>query len=216
MHRGRCRASRLHPRADRRHITPPTFATSRAHWQERAWSSTSKGMHGPSCCGWWKRCADQCTLVPVVAGEITSQAELAPGPQPTDWRRGQDIQVRACVELFVDSMPAAPIEWAASVGADRIELYTERSRARSRRRETGRESFETFAGAARSPIARAWGSTPATISTSTISRCFGAFRSSTRSRLVTRSCRARCLSGWIRSSASTSKFWRPPDMIGVS
>ena len=94
---------------------------------------------------------DQCTLVPVVAGEITSQAGWQPGSQ-TD---GLSDVVRTFksrgirVSLFVDPVPG-PIQWAASVGADRVELYTEPfARAFERGREAGRESFETYADAAR-------------------------------------------------------------------
>ena len=94
---------------------------------------------------------DQCTLVPVAAGEITSQAGWQPGPQ-TDGladvvRTFKSRGIR--VSLFVDPVPG-PIQWAASIGADRVELYTEPfARAFARGGEAGRESFETFAGAAR-------------------------------------------------------------------
>lgn len=69
---------------------------------------------------------DQCTLVPVVPGEITSQAGWQPGAATESMAatiaRLHDCGVR--VSLFVDASPD-PISWAASVGADRIELYTE-------------------------------------------------------------------------------------------
>ena len=87
----------------------------------------------------------------MVAGEITSQAGWQPGPQ-TDGLSDvvKTFKSRGIrVSLFVDSVPA-PIEWAASVGADRIELYTEPyARAFAHGGEAGRESFETFASAAR-------------------------------------------------------------------
>ena len=111
---------------------------------------------------------DQCTLVPVAAGEITSQAGWQPGRQTealADVIAGfKSRGIR--VSLFVDPVPA-PIEWAASVGADRVELYTEpfaRAFERGREPPAGRRSR-------RSPRRRgwptpsAWGSTPATIST---------------------------------------------------
>jgi pyridoxine 5-phosphate synthase len=53
------------------------------------------------------------------------------------------------VSLFVDP-EADPIEWAASVGADRVELYTEPfARAFERGAEAGLASFESYAAAAR-------------------------------------------------------------------
>jgi pyridoxine 5-phosphate synthase len=52
------------------------------------------------------------------------------------------------VSLFVDA-DADPIRWAAEVGADRIELYTEPfARAFERGEADARRSFETYAAAA--------------------------------------------------------------------
>jgi pyridoxine 5-phosphate synthase len=68
----------------------------------------------------------QCTLVPVRAGEITSQAGW-PSDTPRDELRGivQDLQSRGIrVSLFVEAERPA-VEWAASIGAARVELYTE-------------------------------------------------------------------------------------------
>src|SRR5262249_22130885 len=69
---------------------------------------------------------DQCTLVPVIPGEITSQAGW-PAETPADALRAtvkdlQDGGIR--VSLFVEADPGA-VRWAASIGAARIELYTE-------------------------------------------------------------------------------------------
>ena len=68
----------------------------------------------------------QCTLVPVKPGEITSQAGWPADTSPHEIgaivRRVQAQGVR--VAMFVDP-EAAPIRWAAALGADRIELYTE-------------------------------------------------------------------------------------------
>src|ERR1700753_2142231 len=68
----------------------------------------------------------QCTLVPVVPGEITSQAGWREGPES---ERLPDVvaSLRAAgiqISLFVDPQ-AAPIKWAAAIGAQRVELYTE-------------------------------------------------------------------------------------------
>jgi len=68
----------------------------------------------------------QCTLVPVLPGEITSQAGW-PADAPSDALRAtvQDLQARGIrVSLFVEA-DAAAVRWAASMGAARIELYTE-------------------------------------------------------------------------------------------
>ncbi len=90
----------------------------------------------------------QCTLVPVHPGEITSQAGW---PASTDRRelgalikRLQGHGVR--VSVFVDP-EEAPIRWAAEVGADRIELYTEPF-AQAFAQGRGQASFERYARAA--------------------------------------------------------------------
>jgi len=68
----------------------------------------------------------QCTLVPVRPGEITSQAGWSPSVPRGDVSavvqglRGRGIRV----SVFVDPEDA-PVRWAADVGADRVELYTE-------------------------------------------------------------------------------------------
>jgi pyridoxine 5-phosphate synthase len=93
---------------------------------------------------------DQCTLVPVVPGEITSQAGWAPG-RDGELLRDPIRALRAAgirVSLFVDATPD-PIRWAAEIGADRIELYTEPfARAFERGEAEARRSFETYAAAA--------------------------------------------------------------------
>jgi pyridoxine 5-phosphate synthase len=90
----------------------------------------------------------QCTLVPVRPGEITSQ-----GGWPPDTDREQlgavVSQLRAAgvrVSLFVDPIEAA-VRWAASLGADRVELYTEPF-ARAFERGDGPASFRLYAAAA--------------------------------------------------------------------
>jgi pyridoxine 5-phosphate synthase len=68
----------------------------------------------------------QCTLVPVVPGEITSQAGWSPGTPVGRVGPVVDRLRRAGVRVsvFVDPDPSA-IRWVAGLGADRIELYTE-------------------------------------------------------------------------------------------
>ncbi len=69
---------------------------------------------------------DQCTLVPVRPGEVTSQAGWPPDTPPDGMRRIVDdlrgLGIR--VSLFIDPEPTA-VDWAAEAGADRVELYTE-------------------------------------------------------------------------------------------
>ena len=73
----------------------------------------------------------QCTLVPVKPGEITSQAGWHPDTSTAEIgaivRQLQAAGVR--VSLFVDA-DEAPIRWAAALGADRIERRAYRGQAR--------------------------------------------------------------------------------------
>jgi pyridoxine 5-phosphate synthase len=91
----------------------------------------------------------QCTLVPVVPGEITSQAGWQPGPQ-SDRLAATVAELRARrirVSLFVDPEPQA-VRFAASLGADRVELYTEPfARAYVLGSVDARHSFERYAAA---------------------------------------------------------------------
>jgi pyridoxine 5-phosphate synthase len=69
---------------------------------------------------------DQCTLVPVRPGEVTSQAGW-PADTPADRMRGVVSDLRehgVRVSLFIDPEFDA-VDWAAAMGADRVELYTE-------------------------------------------------------------------------------------------
>ncbi|HEY6506649.1 MAG TPA: pyridoxine 5'-phosphate synthase, partial [Vicinamibacterales bacterium] len=69
---------------------------------------------------------DQCTLVPVRQGEITSPAGWLPETRSEALRvavdRCRSLGIR--VSLFVDPDDEA-IGWAGSMGAHRVELYTE-------------------------------------------------------------------------------------------
>lgn len=93
---------------------------------------------------------DQCTLVPVRPGEITSQAGWSP-ETPRDALARTIVDLRAAgirVSLFVDPEDA-PIRWAADLGADRVELYTEPyARAFERSRAEGERSFALYVRAA--------------------------------------------------------------------
>jgi pyridoxine 5-phosphate synthase len=142
----------VHPRADRRHISPEDVRDIARVLAGRNIEFNIEGDSRPELLDLVEEVRpDQCTLVPVAAGEITSQAGWQPGSQT----EGLSDVVRTFksrgirVSLFVDPVPG-PIHWAASVGADRVELYTEPfARAFARGLEAGRESFETYVGAAR-------------------------------------------------------------------
>ena len=144
----------VHPRADRRHITPDDVRDIARALAGRAphVEYNIEGDPRPDLLDLLREVRpDQCTLVPVVPGEVTSQAGWQPGPAT---ERIPDIvqQLRASgvrVSLFVDAAPD-PIKWASTVGADRVELYTEPyARAFEGGPEAARRSFGVFAGAAR-------------------------------------------------------------------
>lgn len=90
----------------------------------------------------------QCTLVPVRPGELTSEAGWDPERAQEDLvpvvSRLRDASIR--VSLFVDPEPGA-IRWAAELGVDRVELYTE-PYARAFARADGEASFGHYSRAA--------------------------------------------------------------------
>jgi pyridoxine 5-phosphate synthase len=101
----------------------------------------------------------QCTLVPVVRGEITSQAGWPPDSPPEAMQpvvaRLKAAGVR--VSLFVEPTAEA-VTWAAETGADRVELYTEPfARAFAAGVDPGLTSFARYAAAARLAHARGLG-----------------------------------------------------------
>jgi pyridoxine 5-phosphate synthase len=94
---------------------------------------------------------DQCTLVPVMPGEITSQAGWTMDAPAEELEaairtlRGAGVRV----SLFVGPDRAA-VQWAAERGADRIELYTEPfARAFERGPNDAAASFARYVDAAR-------------------------------------------------------------------
>lgn len=143
----------VHPRADRRHITPDDVrAVARAlAGRTRPVEFNIEGDPRAELIDLVREVRpDQCTLVPVVPGEITSQAGWRPGriteQLPEIIRELKASGVR--VSLFVDAEPG-PVRWAASVGADRVELYTEPfARAFEQGQQEAGRSFARYAGAA--------------------------------------------------------------------
>jgi len=92
---------------------------------------------------------DQCTLVPVMPGEITSQAGW-PADTPRQSLAGTIAAMKEAgvrVSLFVDADPAV-IRWAHDLDADRVELYTEPfARAFERGPAAAEASFRRYADA---------------------------------------------------------------------
>jgi len=142
----------VHPRADERHITA---VDAREIADElRGWPQVELNIEGdprPDLLAMVESLQPtQLTLVPVQPGEITSAAGWA-----TDSSRDQLADaiarahaVGARVSVFVDPEPE-PVRWAADLGADRIELFTEPfAAAFARDRDEGRRSFERYVAAA--------------------------------------------------------------------
>jgi pyridoxine 5-phosphate synthase len=143
----------VHPRGDERHITRADTREIAALLRA-AHPDVEYNIEGDPRPDWLELVIEtrptQATLVPVRPGEITSEAGFDPA-RDTDVVRAaldrlQPLGIR--VSLFVDPEPA-PIEWAARMGADRVELYTEPfARAFASGPVAGRESFERYRTAA--------------------------------------------------------------------
>lgn len=119
----------VHPRADQRHITRLDVAALAAFLAplRRQVEFNIEGDPRADFIELVKQVRpDQCTLVPVKPGEITSQAGWPPDtPASALEAIVRDLQQRGIrVSLFIDPEKEA-VEWAASLGARRIELYTE-------------------------------------------------------------------------------------------
>jgi pyridoxine 5-phosphate synthase len=144
----------VHPRADRRHITPEDVRDIARALETRrpAIEYNIEGDPRPDFLALVHEVKpDQCTLVPVTQGEITSQAGWRPGPE-ADRLPGVIAELKrrnVRVSLFVEPEPAA-IDLARRAGADRVELYTEPfARAFALERDGGLRSFSVYAAAAR-------------------------------------------------------------------
>lgn len=147
----------VHPRADERHIRRrdvPEVKAAVDAWRGRTGRTIELNIEGdprPDLLDLVEECVpDQCTLVPVMPGEITSQAgwlaETDVASLASSVRRLRGGGTR--VSLFVDPSDAA-VRWAAACGADRVELYTEPfARAYAESPARGRESFAAYVSAA--------------------------------------------------------------------
>ena len=150
----------VHPRADRRHITPEDVREIAGALESRR-PSIEYNIEGDPRSDLLALVLevgpDQCTLVPVAPGEITSQAGWSAGPEagglPAAIHALKSNGIR--VSLFVEPRADA-VRLASSLGADRVELYTEPfARAFERGADQARRSFELYTEAAR--LARSLG-----------------------------------------------------------
>jgi pyridoxine 5-phosphate synthase len=143
----------VHPRADQRHITAQDVGEVHEYLKPHR-DRVEYNIEGDPRPELMDRVVelrpDQCTLVPVRPGEITSEAGWQPARDrellaPTVARL-KAAGVR--VSLFVEA-DAAAIAWAAELGADRVELYTEPyARAYEQSEDAGKRSFERYVAAA--------------------------------------------------------------------
>ncbi len=142
----------VHPRADARHITFGDVREVAAGLQplKGRIELNIEGDPRPDLLALAEEVRpDQFTLVPVRAGEITSQAGWDPSGDASELgaivRRLKEAGIR--VSVFVDPDETA-VRWAAAAGGDRIELYTEPF-ARAFHAGRGAESFDIYVKAAR-------------------------------------------------------------------
>ena len=144
----------VHPRADERHITPRDVRDISALLAPLR-GSVEFNIEGDPRADLLALVHEvrphQCTLVPVKAGEITSQAGWPPDT-PREVLAGvvDDLQRAGVrVSLFVDPDPDA-VSWAGNLGADRVEIYTEPfARAFERGPKAAAAGFAHCAAAAR-------------------------------------------------------------------
>ena len=143
----------VHPRADARHITTQDVHEI-ADELKALKGRVEYNIEGDPRPGFLELVLtvkpDQCTLVPVKPGEITSEAGW-PSNTPADQLAGIVGALKAGgvrVSLFIDPEPDA-IRWAKTMGADRVELYTEPfARAFERGPDAAAASFEKYSAAA--------------------------------------------------------------------
>jgi pyridoxine 5-phosphate synthase len=142
----------VHPRADQRHIRPDDvrdIVRALAPMRSRV-ELNIEGDPRPELIQLVGETApDQCTLVPVAPGEITSQAgwtSATASGLPSLIRDLKAAGIR--VSLFVDPTDEG-VRLAAAAGADRVELYTEPyARAFERGSAAAAGSFAGYARAA--------------------------------------------------------------------
>jgi pyridoxine 5-phosphate synthase len=141
----------VHPRADERHIRA-SDVRELADWLAPRRAEVEFNIEGdprPELMD--VVCTvrpQQCTLVPVRPGEVTSEAGWQPsssGELTAVVKRLQAQGIR--VSVFIDANEAS-VRFAAQTGADRVELYTE-PYARAFAAGQGQASFDQFAAASK-------------------------------------------------------------------
>ena len=143
----------VHPRADERHIRAADVRQIAGHLasQRDRVELNIEGDPRPDFVALVLEVRPhQCTLVPVKAGEITSQAGWSPASRSDALQGAIDdlLDAGVRVSVFVDP-EEEPIRWAAGCGANRIELYTEPfARACEQGELAGQASFALYAEAA--------------------------------------------------------------------
>lgn len=120
----------VHPRQDARHITAADVREVAALLAARGDRRVEYNVEGDPRPDWVELVRevrpDQATLVPVRPGEITSEAGW-PLDADAEGLRAVIAELKASgvrVSLFVDASEEA-MRWASTMGADRVELYTE-------------------------------------------------------------------------------------------
>jgi pyridoxine 5-phosphate synthase len=143
----------VHPRADARHITAQDvrdIARELAPHRGRI-EFNIEGDARPDLIAMVREIRpDQCTLVPVLPGERTSQGGWPPDTpvaelgQTIASLRGDGVRV----SVFIDAEPAS-VRWARTLEPDRVELFTEPfARAFEEGPEAARASFASCVAAA--------------------------------------------------------------------
>ncbi len=118
-----CQGITVHPREDQRHIRPQDVRDLAAI------TTVEFNIEGDPRPGFLDLVTeikpDQCTLVPVEPGEVTSHHGFDP-EKDEGTLRGSIERLKAAgirVSLFMDAIPGN-MAGAAALGADRVELYT--------------------------------------------------------------------------------------------
>jgi pyridoxine 5-phosphate synthase len=118
----------VHPRADARHITTADVHEIASFL--KAHPGVEYNIEGDPRPDLLQLVHDvrptQCTLVPVKPGELTSEAGWSTStPRDVMQKIVSDLQHQGVrVSLFIDANEDA-VRWAADMGTDRVELYTE-------------------------------------------------------------------------------------------